>query len=454
MLPRMLVFCLVLAPLTLTAAAQNPPAAPPAQAPPEPTGQQPPAGQQPQFTPEQILRMATQYVDEARKLKEDGRFVEAREKFSQAGQGLARLVEAAPTLIEAQVLLGDVLLEVNSYDEARNVFRNVLKTEPGNFRANLGLGKIYMGNSIWAQAAAYFEAADKVAPPEGRSEAKRLLALTYDKLARVQDAINQAVEAVQADPENLESLHVLVEVRRNAAYKGPQFIIPALLDGEKLIEKCADDIVRRPWNRQALARLKAAYELQNSMQDRGGILQVFYQAHCKRNPRGEVLDELIEGRGPDAAAVLLRLTEIVREQAMLALLLSEHDALAITERAIDERHNPNSVKGLQALAASCQQIQELTARMVGEGVYADTSLREKAVSACQRILDLEPDNEFARNYLQSVGAPLGTPTTAPAQAPAPDAAPSGSTPAQPQAAPSQPAPAPAPPATQPASAAQ
>ncbi len=431
MRPRTLVLGLVLAVVVLPAAAQTPP---PAGAPAaQPAQQQPPpaAAPQEQITPEQALRLAHQYYDAGQK--------------RQAAEVLRYLVQAQPNNIDAQVFFGQILMELNSYDDSRKLFKMVLSKEPSNFQANLGMGKVYLANSLWTQAAAFFEIAERVAPEKGRSEAKRLLAVVYERLAKVRPSIDKAIEAVEADPQNLDALETLVSVRESAARRDPQFIREAIGDAEKYVEKCMAALARTPWNREAVQRLDTAYEFLSSppqeenkpktpgMPEREarsaaanlgptemtgargtvaagqGILQVYYQAMCMRDPRGMPVDQLQAGAGPDAAAALIRMAEVVRQRALLGLILAEHDALAVNELAVSRTHDPRNIKGLQAVVASCQQLADLTGRLVGKDAYADTSLREKAVSAARRMLAIEPNNDFARQYLESVGASAAAP---------------------------------------------
>jgi hypothetical protein len=80
----------------------------------------------------------------------------------------------------------------------------------------------------------------------------------------------------------------------------------------------------------------------------------------------------------------------------------------MTETAVSDKYDARNVKYLEQLAASYAQLQDLLIRLVGPAVTADPTLSQETISVYQKILQLDPNNERARQYLQSVGAPLTT----------------------------------------------
>jgi tetratricopeptide (TPR) repeat protein len=345
-----------------------------------------------------------QAVERARALQQNGHTAEALDL-------LKSTLKAAPGHIEALLLAAEVLMASNDYDLARDYYKQVLDKEPSNFKANLGTGKIYMANRLWRQAVLFLEKAENVAPQDSRSEAKRLLAGAYAQTAQLQKALDKAQEAVQIAPDDLDALLVLVQVRQAVLVRDPKQIEPALADAEKYVQKSAQALARAPLDLKALARLDSAYDILVARPpDAGGVLQTYHNSFYQTDYRGRPTDKLQSGKGADAAAVLMRIADVVRQQALVTLVSAQHDAVVLMETAVKENYDAKNVKYLEQLALSYQQLQDLTARLVGTPI-ADPELRDRTVAVCRKILELDPGNERARQYLQSVGA---APTSEPA----------------------------------------
>lgn len=371
---------LILGLTVLTVVAQVPPGA----------GGDAPPGPQSGLTPDQAVVLAQE-----------------RWKAGQAAEAmelLRNLLQAIPGHTEANLLAGDILIANNDYDTARNHFKQVLSAEPSNFRANLGYGKILVANRSPRHAVTFLEQAESVAPAGGRSEVKQLLATVYFQMGQMQKAIDKAQEAVQADPDDLMALRTLIELRQPASERDPRQTELAAADAEKLVQKAAAVVEKDPWTPATLQKLGEAYQV------RMAVLQAYHNSFYERDRRGQSLDRLLPGRGPEAAAVLMRAVETRRQSALLALILAEHESLMMAERAVADAYDPKNVGYLEKLLASYQQIQELTARLAGPGVFADTTLQDKAVEVCHKILEVDANNAKAREYLQAAGlTPTGEP---------------------------------------------
>lgn len=381
MAPRFVVLALLLISLNPFALAQAPANAPPA------------APSQAGASPAELIRAARAKFDA-------GLNAEAFE-----------LIKAALSLdrnnIEGNVLAAEILMATNNYNDARENFKRVLDVEPSNFKANLGMGKIWIAARYWRQATSFLQEAEKVAPEASRAEVKRLLAQAYAASGQGPKGIEKALEAVQANPDDLDALKSLVEIRQLIAGQDPQQLEPWLADADRFVQKSIQAVERKPWDADTLARLDAAYDMKLE------ALRAYHNSFYQRDVRKAAVDRLLPGRGPDAAAVLIRLAEAKRAQALLKLILAEHDALQLTERALQDDYDAKNVKFLGYAVAAYQQLQELTARLAGPGVASDTTLRDRAVEACRKILDLDPQNEMARQYLAEAGVAL---TTQPAPA--------------------------------------
>jgi tetratricopeptide (TPR) repeat protein len=364
-----------------------------AQAPVE-TGAAPAAGGQAQTSAAETLRVAR------------GKFEAGL--YAEAAELVKSVLSVDKNNIEGNLLAGEILMAMNDYNNARENFKKVIEIEPSNFKANLALGKIWIATRYWRQAIAFLQDAEKVAPPTGRAEVKRLLARALAASGQIQKGIEKAQEAVQADPDDLDALQILIEIRQNSAIQDPQQLEPTLADADKFVQKATQAVERKPWDDETLARLDKAYDA------KADALRALHNSFFQRDVQKRAVDRLLPGKGPDAAAILVRLAETKRAQALLKLILAEHDALKLTERALQDDYDAKNVKFLEYLVASYEQLQELTARLAGPGVVNDTAMRDRAVEACRKIMDLDPQNELARQYLDAAGA---TPTSQPAANP-------------------------------------
>jgi hypothetical protein len=399
--------------------AQTPPAAPPR----VPTATAPTGGSvRPPVGPEKAPQLSAaeirEYLQQAAAHQKEGRFQKARD--------LVRMVlQDDPGNPEANLIAGEMLIEdplQPNYDAARDHFKAVLKTDPSSFRANLGLGKIWIANRMWQQARPFLETAEKVAPPDRRAEAGRLLAVVLTESGMTTEGIKRAEQATRDDPNDLAAAQILAEARLAAAIPDPNNLIhPALTQIEGFITKATDALAARPTDRTVLERLSAGYTLLHNPGQRtgrgAGALQIFYFSLNDRDALGRPIDRLLPGKGPEAAATLVRMAEASRQQALLALLVNEHSTVELLKRAVSDDFDPRNVAHLKSLAATYQQIQDLTARIAGNAVYSDPALTELAVDVCHKILEIKPDDEETQKYLSSVGAAPG-PAAPPASQPA------------------------------------
>jgi tetratricopeptide (TPR) repeat protein len=349
-----------------------------------------------------------QAVERARALQQAGQTAEALDL-------LKSTLKTVPGHVEALLLAAEILMASNDYDLARDYYKQALDKEPSNFKANLGTGKIYLANRSWRQAVSFLEKAENVAPQESRAETKRLLAGAYAQIAQLQKALDKALEAIDAAPDDLDALLVLVQVRQAVLLRDPKQIQPALADAEKYVQRSAQALARAPLERKALARLASAYDILVSKPPEQGILQTYHNSFYQTNYRGQPTDQLLPGKGADAAAVLMRIADVLRQQALLTLVSAQHDAVVLIETAVKDDYDAKNVKDWEQLALTYQQLEDLTARLVG-GPVADAGLRDRIVGACRKVIELDPNNERARQYLQRVGtSPTSEPATSETQ---------------------------------------
>ena len=362
MMPRVAVVVLV---AVLSAALAHAQATPPAQS---------------ALSASQTLALATEKYQEAKDQKDAAMLREALE--------LVRGVLAgSPLDIDANLLAGDILVDANDYDRARDYYRVVLDVDPVNYRANLGYGKILNANRSWRQAAAFLEKAERVATDtQRRVDVKRALAMAYAGMGDLTRATDKAAEAVRVAPDDFDARRTLVEIRLALMTRFPEQIAAALSDTDAFVERARQSVQEKPWDRERLTRLNDAYELELS------ALRELQRSYYERDARNQPTNRLLRGKEVEAAAALNRMAEIIAEQAVLKRTLAEHDALMLIEMAV--QYDPRSVRYLENLVATCQRISD----------------RDKAVAACRKILKLDPNHAGARKYLQDLGEPIEDPS--------------------------------------------
>ena len=325
--------------------------------------------------------------------------------YAEAAEAIRGILSEDKNNIDGNLLAGKVLMATNNYNEARENFKKVIELEPSNFEANLNLGKIWIASRYWRQAISFLQEAEKVAPESGRAEVKRLLAQALAASGQTPKGLDKAQEAIQVNPDDLDAQQILVEIRQSAATQDPQQLEPLLADADKFVQKAMQAVERKPWDRETLALLNKAYEYKSD------ALIAKNNSFYQRDVHRAAVDRLLPGKGPDAAAVLVRIAENKRAQALLKLVLAEHDAMELTERSVQDDYDARNIKFLTALVAAYEQLQTLTARMAGPNVMNDATLHDRATDVCRKIIELDPANEIARQYL---GAGSATTTSQPA----------------------------------------
>lgn len=356
-------------------------------------------------SPDEIIREANQYWLEAQDATDQTMRGEA---FRRASELVDRALALEPGHVGANVLAGELFVTTNRFDQARTAFQRVLEREPSNYRANLGLGRIWLAARSPRQALNFLQAADNVASGRERAEVKRLLASAYLALRRTNDAVTAAEEAVRIDADALEGREILVEVLTAAAETvggvDVQRVNRALDASNALIARAVEIAAAAPWDRGRLARIDAAYQKQLV------ILQMLHNSFYERNFRNEAMEVLRAGTGPEAAQALSRMGALYRRQALLRMVLTEHDALLLAETAVGDQYDPRNVEYLQNLASAHLQLRDLTSRLLGRDLSQDEVMRKQLGEICGKILAVEPHNRFAVALLEQMG--LAAPGTA------------------------------------------
>lgn len=322
-----------------------------------------------QLAPDEAMDLARQKLD-AGELTPQSR--------SDALELVRAVLDRDPGNIKAKLLGGELLLEAGpqtDFTAARKWFGDVLGLEPLNFRANLGLGKVWHASRYWRQAAQYLEKAEQVAPQDKRAEVKRLLASVYAGMGDTGRALAKARESVEADPRDLDSREALVDVLLTAGARDPQYLEQALTAADTYVAAAEGALNEAPAERKHAERLERAYQY------RLGTLRAFLTSLYERDVHDQPTDRLRPGRQADAAATLARMAESTRRHAAVRTLLADHDAVVLLERAV--QYEPDNLRHLEALAAAYERTRN------GEGL----------VEACRRILQIDPNHAQARKVL-------------------------------------------------------
>lgn len=294
---------------------------------------------------------------------------------------------------EACILGGDMALAQKRPEAARQYYLRARKMQPGDFRANWGLGRIYVDRRIYRQAVTYLEIARPVAPPDKLSEVLVKLAQAYGGSGQTPKGFAALTEALASDPTNVDALNLMVSLRMTTnEYE------PALDASAKLVEIARANLMREPGQRQYVQELDGAYDT------RLRTLRAYHQTLYELLPDGRRSDRLMKGRESLAAAQLREMMNIAIIRAELQRVDTYFQALILfADRAV--QYDPTNVEGLLTVA----------------GLYASTSQWDLAVETYQRVLQIDPSNAEAQQRLDALMQQVSpaTPTSQPAAESAP-----------------------------------
>jgi tetratricopeptide (TPR) repeat protein len=276
--------------------------------------------------------------------------------------------------LEASLIDAEIATLEGDADRARKRYRMVVAVRPNDFEANLGLGRIYSRSKVYRQAMGYLERAKSSAPPERAAEAMTLLAKAYRGAGYLGKALEAVQRAVDHDPDSVESWEYLVQLRT----QGEDYE-RALLDSDQLLALTRRKAIEQPSDRDALTRLHAAYETQR------GVLGAHHRTLYQPNPVGNPSDKLLPGMEKKAAENLRRIVDLMIVQAELLRTLSYFEVRNVAERAAT--YDPTNVN---------VQIQYGL-------LLRNTSEIDKARTAFEKVLELDPANAEAQRQLSSLG---------------------------------------------------
>lgn len=354
-----------LALLAAGAAAQEtapvPPEAPPAT--------QPAAGESTTLTAEQALEQARLLIEQ--------------KNFAAAQTLLNVLLTRDPKYTDAKLVQAELAEAQNDSVTARDIYKDVLRTDPSNFTANLAMGKSYALVRWWRQAVPFLENASRVAPPDKLGEALGFLAAAYRGEGQLTKASETAERAVKQAPDSTDALAIQVSIQLDL-----QQYDRAVENAAKLEQIARRKLGEDPTNVKLINGLQEAYIIQIETL-RGAHLALY-----RKDARGVPTDRLVVGKEAEAGALLSQLSDVMTKQLEIRRLMGLYEILPIAERITT--YTPNDANAHVRLGFLC----------------VHTSQTERAVAAFQRALEIQPDHPEALEMLRRFNAP----TTRPAQA--------------------------------------
>lgn len=277
---------------------------------------------------------------------------------------------------------GELNWILNDFDGTRRAFLYARQIQPNDFRANMGLGKLYANARNPRQAIYYFEVASRVAPADKQAEVFTVLAAANREAGQSIAGIPFARKAIEADPKYIEGRITLVQLLIAA-----QDFRAARDEAAPLVEQMRAAVEEKPGNIEALRNLQRAYDLR---------LTTVQEAHRRlyvANADGSQSDQLSPGNEAEAAANLKEITDLFVRLAELNLMFTYLDAITFAERAVT--YAPRDVEAMMTLAQ----------------LYRSVNNVGKAAETARNVLAVDKGNKAAHELLTQLGAPIEAPET-------------------------------------------
>jgi Tfp pilus assembly protein PilF len=205
-------------------------------------------------------------------------------KIADAQVWVARALAKEDKNVEAHDLAGELYLAQERPDvlAAQKEFTTARQLQQNDFRANLGLGKIFAHSRVWRQARFYFLEAERVCPADRVTEICIALAEANRNSGMMQDAFTAVQKAVDNDPTSLEArqMHVALLVDFGALDK-------ALTENDETLRLAKEQVQKATTNR--LTPLQNLYRAYDS---RVAILQQQIARYFAPLPDGKRSDRL------------------------------------------------------------------------------------------------------------------------------------------------------------------
>lgn len=316
----------------------------------------------------------------------------AAKQWAQARPYIEAVLAREQSNAQALSLKGEILEKTDQRDMARQEYLAVREIQPNDFRANLGLGRLYVESNMYRQALVYLNIAEPVAPPERKPELYVLLARAQRGAGNRNGAIEAVNRALEADAANFEAWQYAIAIMVESDEYDR-----AVAATQELVRIAQNEMVKDRSSRDGLAKLGTAYDTRLS------VLSAYHQRLYIRNVDGTFSDQLLPGMEKGAAAMLREVVETMVLRAEVERTLGLYKILPIAEQAV--KYDPSSAQAWMHLGL----------------LYVNTSQYDKAAEALRRVLEIQPDNAQAAEQLSQLprsAAPAAPPSSAPASAPA------------------------------------
>lgn len=331
-----------------------------------PTGpNRPAATSQPAPSEQQLTAMSVVELLEA------GQRALMEKQYETASLYAEKVLARESTNLEGLVLRADLNLEQGNINPARRDYTAVLNVQKSDFRANFGMGRIWLGNRYYRQAIHFLETAVAVAPPDKKVAATVMLAQAYKSGGSLKQALEAVTVALQLKPDSIPALDLLAVTLADG-----KDLDRAMDASDKLLAACREEFAREPANSSKV------YQLLSANKTRLAVLQSSRELLFARDSRGNLVDQVIPGREREAASVLNQILDILVVQQSLQNTLAYHDMRVMAERMV-QYDSENAQYWLQ-YGVLC----------------AKTYDNEKAAEMFHKVLEIDPNNADARQQLE------------------------------------------------------
>ncbi len=295
----------------------------------------------------------------------------AEEKYAEAEPFVNAALAQESSNVQALSLSGEVYEMLGQAARAREAYNAVRAIQPNEFRANFGLGRLYVGTNMPRQALHYLDIAEPVAPAEKKAELLLLKGRALRSSGQTAKAIETIENAIRADEKHFLAWQYLAVILTES-----QDYDRALVATQRLVQIAEFEMQQDRSNLEAIGRLNAAYD------SRLSVLREYHQRLYVPNVDGTRSDVLQPGTEKAAAAMLQAVVETLVLQAELHRMMSYHQAIPVAEKMVEyDAATPGHWMQLALL-------------------YVNTAQDAKAAAALEKVLELDPQNMDARQQLE------------------------------------------------------
>lgn len=322
-------------------------------------------------------------------LAEARRLLDARDLMA-----AAPYIDAArqrdPASLQVKGLVAELALYAGDLTTARINYLDVHRANRDDYRANLGLGQIYLMTRNFSQASIYLRRAEALVPvdaPGDTAIVRRLLAQSQHGEKKYIEALETAEKARAVAPQDLDVLHTLIAALRAAGRTEA-----AVTEAAALQVVAEQNLRANPGDRQALVQLMEARRIHRETLSEGAA------QYFELGRDGQRTDRVIPGKEADVAHVIREIAELQLRDAESQRLLTYYEVADLLARAVE--YAPGNAGYW---------------RFYGQ-LLAETFQRDAARQAFRKTLELDPTDEVAQRWLQrDAAADQARPPTAPAQ---------------------------------------